>query len=117
MITITLIMNFPRESENLAKKYANGIPITHRIDVEIVAVNRLRMKAFQICGRVKDSKMFKGSRKVKIVVRGNTIYARVSVERIAITTLNPRCVNSITAPTPVIHSYIISLHLIEIGNM
>jgi hypothetical protein len=106
MITITLKMNFPRKLEYLAKKYANGIPITHRIDVEIVAVNRLRMKAFQTCGRVKDSKMLDGSRKVKIVVRGNTIYARVSVDRIAITTLNPRCANSIPTFNPIIYSYI-----------
>jgi len=73
MMTTTLIMNFPRKLEYLAKKYANGIPIAHRIDVETVAVNRLRMKAFQTCGRVKDSKAFNGSKKVRIVVRGNTI--------------------------------------------
>jgi hypothetical protein len=72
-MTITLIMNFPRKLEYLAKKKANGIPNTHRIDVETVAVNRLRMKAFQTCGRVKDSIVFNGSRKVMIVARGNMI--------------------------------------------
>ena len=76
----------------------------HRIDVETVAVNRLRMKAFQTCGRVKDSKAFNGSKKVRTVVRGNTIYARVIAERTTITTLNPRCVNSILTPTALIYS-------------
>jgi hypothetical protein len=96
---MTLIMNFPRKLEYLAKKYANGIPIMHRIDVEIVAVNRLKMNAFQTCGRVNDSRVFTGSKKVKTVVRGNTIYARVIAERTKITTLNPRCINSIQSST------------------
>ncbi|MGH9977144.1 MAG: hypothetical protein ACRD8Z_15110 [Nitrososphaeraceae archaeon] len=71
----------------------------HRIDVETVAVNRLRMNASQTCGRVNDSKVFNGSKKVRTVVRGNTIYARVIAERTTTTTLNPRCVNSIQTPT------------------
>ena len=109
-------MNFPRKLVYLAKKYANGIPITQRIDVETVAVNRLKMNAFQICGRVNDSRVFNGSKKVKTVVRGNTIYARVIPERTTITRLNPRCVNSIQSSTKPSYSDIESLFSkIEMG--
>jgi hypothetical protein len=109
-------MNFPRKLEYLAKKYANGIPIMHRIDVETVAVNKLKKNAFQTCGRVNDSRVFNGSKKVKTVVRGNTIYARVIAESTTITTLNPRCVNSIQSSSKPSYSDIESLFSkIEMG--
>lgn len=78
-------MNLILEFEYLAKKKANGIPKKDKMTVEIVAVNRLRLNASHTCGRVSDSRIFEGSRKVKIVARGIRIYPIITPVKTSVT--------------------------------
>src|ERR687898_1703489 len=70
MIIITLRTNLPRILVYLARRYAKGTPNKARSNVEIVAEVRLRTKASQSSGLVRDSNIFLGSTWVRIVARG-----------------------------------------------
>jgi hypothetical protein len=70
MIIITLRTNLPRRLVYLARRYAKGTPNKARSNVEIVAEVRLRTKASQSSGLVRDSNIFLGSARVRIVARG-----------------------------------------------
>ena len=89
IITATLFINFPRKLVYLARKYARGIPKRARNNVEIVAEIRLRTKASQSSGLVRESNSLVGSAKVRIEASGNTINATVIPDKISIRMLRP----------------------------